>query len=502
MPHLLGVTQTTAIRTLEKLLPQINAGQEPTDVLIKYAHDKNLSAAQLEKLGHVLNTVKTLTVMTKSASRGDNPNIVDVEKMVRLFRADKPSIKRASETPELVFEKVANIRPAIHEGPDWVKDRHQDTAPVLPRHSRAVLDRFHDTREQEAAFTIAMGQQDYAVKTAAAKFFELSGDRLGEALQDIQALDPEAHAVLVPTIKAAGVQWTEPPDDRKIVWDRLGCLDAAQTLTREIQTHQNLAGMHEEFVKQGAISVDVGKAPTAEELLSGPPEPPKPAPRGEPRGEPSRAPAGREPEPEVIRFQRGIPSDQLSPEEQLNQMSRDDVELLKMRLLARQYLDQAAKGETPASGSALAAGASTLEGLGSALEQSLKYETQTPGVARDLASAYVDLLSDKQRLGRQDSLDKVRRESRSAANIQRLILTDPILREADPADVVQAYNSLRAQNPELMSDINVSRALLREAIQYPHIPLSTLQGLTDVRNKALQGRVFERQTKTPNPTTK
>ena len=80
----------------EDLLPEIKESGDVDSTLLKFANEKNLSPALLEKIGHVYNTAKTVNYLDKAEdagkSRGDSFQILDVSNLV-----DKYTDKTASD---------------------------------------------------------------------------------------------------------------------------------------------------------------------------------------------------------------------------------------------------------------------------------------------------------------------------------------------------------------------------------------------------------------------
>lgn len=79
------MTQQQQIKLLDKIMPEIIETHDPEATMLKCARENNLSEAQLEKLGHVFNTAKTLVGLEKMANRGDSFSIVDVPAMVAKY---------------------------------------------------------------------------------------------------------------------------------------------------------------------------------------------------------------------------------------------------------------------------------------------------------------------------------------------------------------------------------------------------------------------------------
>lgn len=78
---------------------------------------------------------------------------------------------------------------------------------------------------------------------------------------------------------------------------------------------------------------------------------------------------------------------------------------------------------------------------------------------------------------RQKNIDVATKDVGRVATLQRLLLSDPIIGEADPDTVVSLYNTLAKANPEIAEDANLLRFALREAIQYDAVPLHTYKDL-------------------------
>lgn len=73
--------------------------------MLKCARKNNLSPAQLEKLGHVYNTMKTIVGLEKQANRGDSFSILDVPKMVAKYTTYDANAELSAQA-EKVHDKV------------------------------------------------------------------------------------------------------------------------------------------------------------------------------------------------------------------------------------------------------------------------------------------------------------------------------------------------------------------------------------------------------------
>lgn len=79
------MTQQQQIQLLNDIMPQIVESKDPETEMLKCASKHNLAPAQLEKLGHVFNSMKTLVGLEKQANRGDSFSIVDVPSMLKKY---------------------------------------------------------------------------------------------------------------------------------------------------------------------------------------------------------------------------------------------------------------------------------------------------------------------------------------------------------------------------------------------------------------------------------
>jgi len=79
-------------------------------------------------------------------------------------------------------------------------------------------------------------------------------------------------------------------------------------------------------------------------------------------------------------------------------------------------------------------------------------------------------------------------DSQHLALLQNLMTTDDVLSEADPDQVVSAFNTIRQTAPHLAKDVNVMRVALRSAVQHEGIDPFTIKGIAETetaRQKAV-----------------
>lgn len=102
------MNQQQQIQLLNSIMPQIVETRDPEATMLKCARKNNLSPAQLEKLGHVYNTMKTIVGLEKQANRGDSFSILDVPKMVAKYTTYDASAELSARA-EKVHDKVDEL---------------------------------------------------------------------------------------------------------------------------------------------------------------------------------------------------------------------------------------------------------------------------------------------------------------------------------------------------------------------------------------------------------
>jgi hypothetical protein len=96
---------------------------------------------------------------------------------------------------------------------------------------------------------------------------------------------------------------------------------------------------------------------------------------------------------------------------------------------------------------------------------------------QDFISGIIKTPELSKRNTRQQEIDVAADDVGRVTELQRLLLTDPIIGEADPDTVVSLYNTLSRANPDIVKDKNLLRFALREALQYDAVPLHTYKDL-------------------------
>lgn len=109
-----------------------------------------------------------------------------------------------------------------------------------------------------------------------------------------------------------------------------------------------------------------------------------------------------------------------------------------------------------------------------------------PGAFSDTITSTIGRMGDGG--AAQRKIDDAHRGVSAVTTLQRMLLTDPIIREADPEMVVSLFNTLQDAHPDVAHDPNLLRFALREALQYESVPLHTYKDLLGMETDKMRGR--------------
>lgn len=483
------MNQRQAIDAIDNLLPAINNGERPEAVLTKYAHEKNLSAAQLEKLGQVFNTIKTIDVMEKGASngtRGKAFSVINVPEMIEGFQTEKPQAKKAdAPVVEVYLEKVAHSRilPAQVRHPRWGGSPEPE-ADYTDHRGVSAVDRLNDENENRITAVETRRKIASMVKEAAAF---IAGDRvdISTLLCDARALvDQSSVARVVEHLKQASVTFTEQEDTRVVAWDRTGFVPAFEKLAEALMISDEVRLILSDMEKKATPAGFDQEAPPTH----------RPAVYGRDRDQEGQQNGNRpgnkeDNQSKADQYMIGGHFRGKTPQGE-KPVSEIDAILEAVR---SKYMDERdGKVEQSATKQLLNSYSDAVEGTNKAMTNGLGIMDQ----AENLAESYISLVNPAIR-ARGPRIQRAGEDAKAVGNLTRLIMTDPIISQAEPERVTEIYNTLRQANPEMMADINVARSVLRESLQYPHVPLNTVQNITSMRDSALKGREAARRIRDP-----
>jgi len=421
---------------IDDVAPRVRKSGDPEGELLKFAHEKNLSPALLEGISQLFNTAKTLCYMEKNASaRGGTFPTVDVQKLVSQY-LEVP----ASKMKEAAGWADADNRLQPGERmPDFFalpendglefhlpKSAASRKQSISPLRANIATTELVKTDMEESARMLL----DRMVKKARRQQLNwntLELDALAVLGDEAKpALDNAANYLASHNIKVARQTYDAKP--RFVESDLAEIEFLAKSIVGIKEASAMLAEMREELTKSSAaLAKDEVDEDDEEETPS-----PKPvAPRN-----PGRGSAGKD--------------------------------------LGGSPFDFLPKGGDPSKSVFKTAPEVVFGLLAPARDQFMKSvlgQISTP---------------DTQHAKYQAAMD----DAQHIALLQNLMTTDDVLAEADPDQVVSAYNTIRQTAPHLAKDVNVMRVALRSAVQHEGIDPFTIKGIADAetaRQKAILG---------------
>lgn len=467
------MTHDAAVRTVVKLVPEIEKrGAEA--VLRDHAVKEDLPPAQLEKLAQVFNTLRTVSHIDKATDRGSSVDLVDVPSLVVSYALDMGHEKKAlapsshqSHAPSQV-DLMAAMRAEI-AGPKPVRERVKEAAAPAKKIAAAdvrdaALELMADARLDMAklagvilngvpfsdGFYDLSGIERDAVHVLGPDLVKRSCDWLDRSVKisrkqsarhDYDApLTKQAFAVGSPLsaslVKLAEAFSTYQLMEKLASTNHMGGVEAAQPLNAEQVaaeagqlTPEELAEVMDSLKGQGIdIEPEVAEEPVADT----------------PRGESSRsAPSG----------------------------GGGSVDSPKSAPAGKSTSAPTAKPSGGAAGKIWGAATAPARAVG-----------DVAITASNKASDLLNSITSKERTNKaQRNTDLSVEDVRRAINVRRMIATDDVLREADPREVLEIYNSVSRLNPEIAHNMPAVKLLLREAVSYEGLTLDAQKQLTDIR---------------------
>lgn len=517
------------IEQLSVLAPKLKAAESPEAVLVKYATDRNLSPAQLERIGQVYNIAKTLNFMDKSANRGDSFRVLDTQKMMSDFTSFKPAPQKeatsnsdwnswfdaplskaaSSSNPDDInswidtTEKSAKIveedgkytvysedgskrlsKPGTKEEAVkrlrqveyFKKHKKANTVPNLG--AIAFNDSYTTTGIEEVASLPKTAAEQIKAELRAESYerFELEtakqimadaaeeARKIASELLEMHRVNPLPFATMehdayycsedTGGIKAAtefvanffkSKGWNLDRHDfskgmPKLARDRHNILPLFNSLLDQLELHKS-ASLYVEDLEKKSTLIEPEQSITTS---------------GRRRGSP------------VIDVDVEFVDDPNIRRHKPEDIS-DYVKLLS-RNKGRESSENKNQKENFNDAKDIA------KGLVSMYNPATYTNQQTKDFISNILKSPIISSTNK----RQKEVDVALEDVGRVSELQRLLLTDPIIGEADPDTVVSLYNTLAKANPEIVKDKNLLRFALREALQYDAVPLHTYKDLISI----------------------
>jgi hypothetical protein len=471
---------------IEDIAPEVRRSKDATTAIIKFARDHNLPSSQVQALGQLFNTAKTLSFLEKSAARrGDNFPILDVDSLVDKFmevekQASMPTNPRVEyddqdngglELPACFAGLTHNVLREEALAPSIIYDnpvkqaaaQREQEAVTLEFAKQAKFEYLEEMRKTAAELAIKLRQNpDYP-------FDELEADCLGiygEAVRPL--MDKLANYCLHDGWE---VKRASAPSENKLVQDPDGLVPLVESLldnTYRVKAAEEMLTPNSEAASgnpplsaskvvdtNGAeIELKTPKSASSKAVID-PAELEQQKTEGQGSGQ-----SGTRPTP-------GQGEDQPPPKSQGPGKPP--------RAPGTKDKPQGGKDLKPTG---------YFSDINKTLDDVLK------GVGKRVGPAALGSMVPGRNVG-QEVVDQGLEDARHISTLQNLMMTDEILAEADPDQVVQIYNTIRQSAPELAGDVNVMRALLRSAVQHEGISPFDLKSVLDTeltKQKVNQGQ--------------
>jgi hypothetical protein len=478
--------QSQVVQWIQGLIPEINTTRDPQGALLKFAKDNNLAPAQLQKLGHVFNQVKTLSYLDKNPdNRGSNFSILDVESMVDSYGesdlAKSASFeKKASTTSEpIVLDRMPNMFPS-NEGK--ALDREKLAQQIETNYTlvkRAYTNQSYEKRNREnleqVIFETELGIKDsmnkFAMymrmnpevdfKSAHEDIWKVEGEKVAQTVTDVAGFLERRHYLKIEKAADAGKDRLVNISEKKAydmlmdIHERREFLKAANALldteftVSEVSKSEDsrpedlfdMVELKKNDLEKSALEFET--APQKSEIW-------KPQEKQETTGGGSKYPKSGGPEP------------------------KDNVE------------DDTKKKDSDGGGDG-GKGGKGGKGQGdggdagppfSDMHQDFEAKKKNVQEAYDIArspfdtvpSFMKDLMPEEERFNAgQQKVDDAYLEAQQEATFNKLLINDPVLSnlsEEEENIVSAAFNSLVNVAPNVASDAATLRPFLRQAIEY------------------------------------
>ena len=466
------------IKTLEALIPQ-GAKSGPENVIIKYASEENLSPAQLERIAQMYNVAMTINFMNKSASRGDTFQLIDTAKLMEKYtgngetkKAHVPDEWAAWLTPDSMSKAASEQATDVYDMPDIVamakgiKSGGTVTTQSDVSYPALSLDSMWESFRKESNDKFETSTVNQIISDAEEEFRDcaekindlvtIKGASLNQIAQDVYHTSNAGFKVMdkIACYLSRGRGDTEIKFDIKstgLVRDKFGAVAIVEKAAAAIETIKAAKAYLGFFEKESSQT--------------------KNAPKNQRRDieedeEEDKAPRGGVMKDEKENVTSGSPG--ITPYDSI---------IANARPKGKGDGKPMPENKGPSMGDI---GAGGLD----AVKRILSKDTYFDNV-NDFDSQLKTLAPTRQNKT-QRTIDTSRNEAANVTTLQRLLITDPIISEADPHTVVDLYNTLQKANPDIASDPNVLRFALREAIQYDAVPLHTYKDFVETDQKHWQ----------------
>lgn len=460
--------QQAHIRLLNSIMPEIAETRNPEAVLLKCAKAHNLTPAMLEKLGHVFNTTKTLVGLEKMANRGDSFSIVNVPEMVSKYTTYDPSAPLTVEDKK-VHQKVEKLTKYAGENAQWreiinsgmqkaagANDWVFETPKELPDMGALLREAMND-RGGDLVFQNADEGEWKEIDMGIATPMDVTFDKAASAnierkpMYEVRPIYKEAANALEDAIL----------EGKANIMEKYAALRSYVEWTPSVWTE-----IAEDAVSVMGKEAAVKAIKDAEEYME---------------GCMCRVPAF---DIEKMAFFPALPRDRhdkvdllLEADEISKMVKQAEAELAELEETFEGYTKEA-KGLVNIKTNEL------LEGIQNPNEKAAMFKV-LPGMMEGAKNTWDTVGTVSELMGsssgaRQKKIDKAVQTAARDATLQRLMLTDDIIREADPYEVQDIYHAIADLSPSLANNPVLMSTLIKESLQYGALPIQTIKDIANV----------------------
>ena len=423
------MTQAETIKMLDSIMPDIISTRDPEGTMLKCASKHNLSPAQLEHLGQVYNTTKTIVGLEKQANRGNSFKLLNVPEMVSKYASYDPSKKPTGKSKD-VHEKVDKI---INDKDGWISHEKKASA-ELPNLNLVV----YNEMLKEAEYEDQSNYYDtsYTEKSAAENLYTGVNEDLRIAHENYdQALFDAAEDIMD---KMASITRKLTPDEGR--WEEVKY--AAQRLHGD-KIIPALNTIEDHFSRVGH--------------------------KTEPGSFNKFASFGR------LEDKYGV--------------MRDIEDIYELG----EFIKESANIPYPPTGSSGGGSASSGGGKKKGEDKSAlkSFNALLDKVNGGFLTSLSELRKTNER-GVEDYkkiMEKAKRDATIETTLGTMLMSDPVISNADSYDVNNLYDAINKIAPTLTESPELMAATLKEALQYGSIPLPTLIALADFQGKHTKSQI-------------
>jgi hypothetical protein len=488
------------IKRVERIVPEIQQTRDPQGALLKLARSENLSPAQLERVAQMFNAAKTLTYYDKAAgTRGNTFTVVDTEELLDAYTAHAATAPDTKDTTlggwidKAAMQKAASAeldpddinawigQPSAKEASDrfpmafvpelgeleqevdidlLTRDylRGRERIKEASRVTRELIREIRDLQEDEIRAKVASLIDNPSVR------WEL----LEEDVETLAPQNKEAFELVVTHLKAAGylVDRYDPSTAApvRMLRDRTGMLQDIQAVQQSLDA------------VKCAVVLDQEEETAQEDTIAKWQQEFDQEHAGRPRRGGGPAGGGR-----PVRYDQEtgeqIEGDRGGQETGEGRGNQDDYHIQTGDSKTNKGKKDDKKEE------------SSVDRMFAGIESGAKFKgpKQMPTPWKDLLGISATSLLNPGKNVKQEHIDEQLGDDNSVMMLQRFMMSDPIISEADPDMVVELYNTIRKINPEFATDPNRMRLVLRDAIQYESLPIHTISDLAGLRGEEAKG---------------